>query len=119
MRPCAEPPAFSTGLVRQLVFFHSINAVAVAPTRKANLRMTNEAALTAAELLRLFVVETRNRASILAECEEEMLGASPIPRTAQMDDTQTNLTNEREHNRVAIKSNHVTQVAAEIIMDFT
>lgn len=63
--------------------------------------MSNEAALFVGELLRLFVLETRQRAGIIAECENAVDGK------------------EMSTNIVSIRSDHITQVAAEMLMDFS
>lgn len=59
-------------------------------------KMTNEAALAAAELMRLVVVEARCRASIEADCERESEGAAVA----------------------TVRPAHFTKVAADLLLDF-
>jgi hypothetical protein len=97
-------------------------------------RISNEAVLAAGELLRLFVLETRHRASIEAECEQE--GENFMQETAtstnQMTSQSSTCSNhggssnnmksiqkQDDTGTVQIRSDHVTMVAAEILMDFT
>ena len=87
-------PTFDSTLVRKLVLLNG----------KEKLRLTKEAEATAGELLRLFALEARNRASIEAECEMEgsnMGGESVGEGKAQ------------------IRADHITKIAAELLMDFS
>ena len=64
-QPATENPVgFSSALVRKLLE-SSINE------KSSTRRITNDAVTVTGELLRLFVVEARYRASIEAECEKE------------------------------------------------
>jgi vacuolar-type H+-ATPase subunit H len=75
-------------------------------------RISNEAIVTANELLRLFVVEARQRASIEAECEDEAVL-----------DNGDSLSDDDEHGSetrtVKIRADHITKIAAELLMDFS
>mmetsp|Transcript_4233 Transcript_4233/g.5576 ORF Transcript_4233/g.5576 Transcript_4233/m.5576 type:complete len:105 (-) Transcript_4233:471-785(-) len=95
---------FSNSLVKKLVLFNSTAAVDNV-ANKSNQRISNDATLAAGELLRLFVVEARNRASLLAECEQEGEAMMAATKSGK--------------NQISIRSDHVTQVAAELLMDFS
>ena len=71
--------------------------------------MSRETALVTAELLRLFVLEVRQRASILAECEDDLVVESTTP-------TGTGTT---KNSCVSIRSDHVSHVAADLLMDYS
>ncbi|KAL7575808.1 hypothetical protein ACA910_003133 [Epithemia clementina (nom. ined.)] len=98
-----ESQAFSTCLIKQLVLFHAKDDK---PSGR-NKRMSSESAHIAGELLRLFVVEARQRAAILAECEKEV----------EQDISGCN--EAIEASSVVIRSDHITKVSAEILMDFS
>eukprot|EP00934_Nitzschia_sp_Nitz4_P001306 Nitzschia sp. Nitz4//scaffold62_size106224//103856//104234//NITZ4_004375-RA/size106224-snap-gene-0.120-mRNA-1//1//CDS//3329555913//1306//frame0 len=68
-------------------------------------RVTNNAAEGIGEVLRMFIVEARARASIEAECDLE---------GGLNDDDQADST-----NVVSIRADHITKVAAELLMDFS
>ncbi|CAB9522093.1 expressed unknown protein [Seminavis robusta] len=61
--------------------------------------ISKEASLAAGELLRLFILEARNRASIEAEC-----------------DTECETSND---GKVLIRPDHIAKIAAELLMDFS
>ena len=88
-------PTVNPELVRQLVMKKG------APTNKNAKRCSREAASAASELLRLFIVEARSRASIEAECEVE----------GKIDGTQD--------DKTMIRADHITKIAAELLMDFS
>ena len=99
---------FPPSLVRKLILFH--NQAVTENSRKETKRKTpapprisNDGVLAAGELLRLLVIEARNRASLLAECEQEASIA----------------VSDREHTPISIRSDHITQIAAELLMDFS
>lgn len=73
-------------------------------SNNSNKRCTKEAASAASELLRLFVLEARNRASIEAECE-----------------TEAKITDENNAgiDKAMIRADHIAKIAAELLMDFT
>merc|ERR1740124_2102022 len=62
--------AIATSLTKKMILPQQQN------TTKKNPRITNEAIELTSELLRLFVVEARNRAAIEAECETEIVNLS-------------------------------------------
>jgi hypothetical protein len=84
-------------------------------------KIANEAAQMAAELLRLFIIEARQRAAIEAECESE--GAA-MDRSSS-DDEADALGGDADsqgggaNNVVSIRADHITKVAAELLMDFS
>lgn len=88
-------PTISPGLVRKIVLKEG----------RDSKRMTKEAALAAGELLRLFILEARNRAGIEAECEVEGSG--------------TLGDNDNNGGKAMIRADHITKVAAELLMDFS
>jgi CENP-S associating Centromere protein X len=93
-------------------------------------RISNEAVLAAGELLRLFVLETRHRASIDAECEQEggdnftTTNIKNNNMTSQSSNNSSSSSNKKsiqkqENGTVQIRSDHITKVAAEMLMDFS
>lgn len=68
-------------------------------------RLTREATLATSELLRLFIVEARSRAGIEAECETE-----GRLRAAETDEN---------NDKAMIRADHITKIAAELLMDFS
>jgi CENP-S associating Centromere protein X len=82
---------------------------------KMGFRITDEALLAAGEVMRLFVQEAWHRASIEAECDHE----------GTMSD------NDEKHERnslsfvpggisnVPVRPDHITKIAAELLMDFS
>lgn len=92
----ASSAAFHPALVRQLVTQHIQEQVADATNDTTSLpTLTPEAADVIGELLKIFVEEARNRASMQAEVE--LLG----------DDT------------IQVRSDHCTKISAEMLMDFS
>ena len=87
---------FHPGLAKKLILSRG--------DKEAPKRVSNEALLAAGELLRTFVKEARYRASIEAECEEE--GSATIASQGSNDKT-------------TIRADHITKVAAELLMDFS
>ena len=95
-------PPFHPGLVKKLIL------------RKGDRppkRITNEAVTAASELLRLFVHEAKRRAGIEAECEKEG-GAEQRSDGIEANDKDGG------DDRVLIRADHITKVAAELLMDF-
>mmetsp|Transcript_29371 Transcript_29371/g.87069 ORF Transcript_29371/g.87069 Transcript_29371/m.87069 type:complete len:107 (-) Transcript_29371:7798-8118(-) len=90
-----------------------------------NQRVSSEAADVASELIRLFVVEARNRAAIQAECEyegEQSLGESE--GSAAASDTWTQESTAKKRVRTIrgyapIRANHVAKVATDLLLDFS
>ena len=94
----SAPAAFHPALVRKLVSVHleeqpEKTAVTPLPT------LTSEAADVVGELLRFFVVEARNRAALEAEIEQ---GVSA-----------------EDGDAVQVRSDNITQISAEMLMDFS
>jgi hypothetical protein len=117
--------AFQSGLTRKLLLSHG--------DKEQPKRISNEAVLAAGELLRIFVLgkfadstsrgaggvqcnflsgflfgwlqEARHRAGIEAECEQEA-GTTTENMNA-------------EGGKVSIRADHITKVAAELLMDFS
>jgi hypothetical protein len=85
--PNNEP--FKAALVRKLI-----------QQQDSTAKISQEAVLAVGQLLKLFVLEARERAAIQAECEHEASGES----------SETN---------VQIQAHHVSKIAAELLMDFT
>jgi hypothetical protein len=69
-------------------------------------RITNEAVMLTGELLRIFVKEARHRAGIEAECEQEGAMVSTGP-------------SQNSNGKVMIRADHITKIAAEMLMDFS
>lgn len=89
-------------------------------TNNAPKRMTPEAMLLAGELLRLFVLEARQRAAIEAECEREgsteLAGSGLVERQAG-ENEEGSL--DGATSIMVIQPHHITKVAAELLMDFS
>lgn len=111
--------AFHPALVRKLVTMHleqqqqqqeqqpvkdAKSAAATLPT------LTAEAADAVGELLKLFVLEARNRASLQAEIEQEVT-ATTTTSSQDVDDDN--------NKKVQVRADHVTRIAAEMLMDFS
>ena len=94
---------FSSALVRKLVQFHEENQ---AGSSNGGKKMSRESAQLAGELLRLFVLEARHRACILAECEQEV-------------DHLEGSSAEHSSTSSSIRSYHIAQISAELLMDFS
>ena len=83
-------------------------------------KITNEALVAAGEVLRLFVQEAWHRASIEAECEYEgVVEDSAIDNgvTANIASAQGNRT--KITTTAPIRPDHITKIAAELLMDFS
>lgn len=78
---------FPPELIRKLVSTHT------------NVRVSPEALVAIGEVLRLFVSEAKERASIEAECDHE-------------------ISDEANESTVPIRPDHVTKIAADLIFDF-
>jgi hypothetical protein len=94
--PDDSSSAFQSGITRKLILSHG--------DKEQPKRISNEAVLAAGELLRVFVQEARHRAGIEAECEQEA-------------ETTENVN--AESGKVSIRADHITKVAAELLMDFS
>lgn len=106
---------FHPSLVRQMIQAAraSGNSAADNTSINENLEITNEALVAAGEVLRLFVKEAWHRASIEAECEYE--GAIEDTTTfGSASDNQTKIT-----TTAPIRADHITKIAAELLMDFS
>ena len=97
-----DDPPFHPGLVKKLILGRGDQ-----PPK----RITNEAVHATSELLRLFVHEAKHRAGIEAECEKE--GAAD-----QTGDGIEASDKNGGDDRVLIRADHITKVAAELLMDF-
>ena len=101
INPSIQPQAIRASLVRELI----------ASSQQKPMKMSAEAAEATGELLRLFVVEARNRAAIEAECELESKG--PPSATMEADKTK------KSDDRAIIGAHHFTKLAAELLMEFS
>lgn len=120
-----EETVISTDLTKKLLFGHLPNQ-----------RVTNEALEAASFLLRQFIVEARNRASVEAafdpsnegdEDEDGNISQSGkkrdmIAHTAEKSQSQSLLDDEKEsattRSTKKIKPNHILRISAELLMDF-
>ena len=93
-------PAFSAALTRKLIL------TAAGVENEKQIKLSNEAVDLASELLRLFVVEARHRASIQAECDDEEEAARDVESSSD------------ETKKIRIQPHHVTKIGAELLMDF-
>ena len=91
-------------------------------------RFSNDAVVAATELMRKFIVETRDRAAMEAECEADtdadFGGRSFMSQDDDEDDddvfgsgTGGTAANNAEH--VKIKPEHIVRVSAEMLLDYT
>lgn len=87
-KPNDSPPTVNSSLVRKLVVKEG----------KDSKRLAKDAEAMAGELLRLFILEARERAGIEAECETE---------------------NVEGEEKALIRADHITKIAAELLMDFS
>lgn len=83
--------AFHPDLVRKLMATHT------------DTRVSSEALVAIGELLRLFVSEAKDRASVEAECDHEV---------------NVDTTAEPVNSSIPIRPDHVTKIAADLIFDF-
>lgn len=84
--------------------------------RHSKQRVSGDAALLSSELLRLFVLEARNRAAVEAECEVE----GDIDGNDMDDDSTDDKLNSLSRTQgVAVRAHHITKIAAELLMDFS
>jgi len=88
-----QNPTVGNALVRELVVKQGKG--------KDSKRCSKDAVAAAGELLRLFILEARNRASIEAECEPD----ASVETTAD--------------GKTRIRADHVAKIAAELLMDFS
>ena len=95
----SEP--FHASLTRALIQ----SSLAAGKDQQSTKRITNEAMVAAGEVLRLFVQEARHRAGIEAECEQE--GA--------MNDES----DKHASSIIPVRADHITKIAAELLMDFS
>mmetsp|Transcript_28633 Transcript_28633/g.44518 ORF Transcript_28633/g.44518 Transcript_28633/m.44518 type:complete len:104 (-) Transcript_28633:1167-1478(-) len=95
----AMTPSFEASLTRRLMLLRR-------PVQKTS----NDAVILTAELLRLFILEARNRAVAEAEFEHESMSYS---------DDEISSPTERENNKIMIRPEHIRMIAAEILMDFS
>lgn len=77
-------------------------------SRNINVSITDEALIAAGEVLRLFVLEARYRAGIEAECEHE--GGEIADNEDQSEKATTD---------IPIRADHITKIAADLLMDFS
>jgi hypothetical protein len=98
--PDESSSAFHSGLTRKLILSQG--------DKEQPKRISNEALLAAGEILRIFVQECRHRAGIEAEIEAEC---------EQEAETKENVN--AESGKVSIRADHITKVAAELLMDFS
>jgi CENP-S associating Centromere protein X len=117
---------FKPSLVRQLL-----------QPKNSSRRLTPEALLASSELLRLFVIEARDRAGLEAECDNEATMTSTTTTTAASavgatyntknkrqdddddDDDDEIDSNRRKRGKPIIRADHVTKIGAELLFDFT
>lgn len=99
----AEP--FHPSLTRKLIQAN-LAAGKDHQTASSNKRITNEAIVAAGEVLRLFVQEARHRAEIEAECEQE---GAMNDESDKHDASST----------IPVRADHITKIAAELLMDFS
>lgn len=113
---------FHPSLVRQMLQASraSVNNADNGTCNNDNQKITNEALVATGEVLRLFVQEAWHRASIEAECEYEGV----VEDTTNDDHDTSNIAsaigNQTKITTTApIRPDHITKIAAELLMDFS
>uniref|UniRef100_A0A7R9ZM38 Uncharacterized protein n=1 Tax=Craspedostauros australis TaxID=1486917 RepID=A0A7R9ZM38_9STRA len=106
-----EGQSLPSDLVKELILLHHCgdgtqDGTAAGGTTK---RIPAETAKAAAELLRLFVLEARSRATTEAECDQE----------GNLSQYNKGLEDGAGSSEVAIRAEHITKIAAELLMDFS
>jgi len=78
------------------------------------------------ELLRLLILEAKQRASVEAECEKEVNmnidDDDMVGDVGDDDDSldgRNNNTKGKDSSAIVIRADHVTKIAAELLMDFS
>ena len=97
--------------------------------RHPNQRFSNDAVVAATELIRKFIVETRERAAMEAECEADtdadLGGRSFMSQDDEGEDndnvfgSRTGGTAANNEEHVKIKPEHIVRVSAEMLLDYT
>lgn len=100
-----SPHPFGPALVKKIISTQRQNQPIDTLATDTKPRFSNEAAALTGELLRLFVSEARHRAAILAECDAES-------------NVKVDKATDKE-SKIVIGDDHVAQVAAELLMDFS
>jgi CENP-S associating Centromere protein X len=106
----AENP-FHSSLVQQILQ----SSVGDGSDNKMYSRLSEEALVAAGEVMRLFVQEAWHRASIEAECDHEGTMRDNDDGPAQNSKT----VGPKMTSSVPIRPDHVTKIAAELLMDFS
>jgi hypothetical protein len=83
-----------------------------------HVNITNEGLVAAGEVLRLFVQEAYHRATIEAECEYEGVVDDSIT-TFNCDRGSKTGNQIRAIATAPIRADHITKIAAELLMDFS
>ena len=104
IHPSPSPTALNPTLVKKLILLHQQQQQQQQQPQqqpqgdaKKPMILSKDATLAAAELLRRFILEARSRALIEAECD--------------MSQTEDGMT--------LIRPDHITKIAAELLMDFS
>ena len=96
--------------------------------RHPDQRFSHDAILAATELMRLFILEARERAAMEAECEAETnagMGGRSILSQGDDDDDDDDVFGsgtgpaKKAEQIVPITAEHIKRVAAEMLLDFT
>lgn len=97
--------------------------------RHPNQRFSNDAVVAATELIRKFIVETRERAAMEAECEADtdadLGGRSFMSQDDEGEDnddvfgSRTGGTAANNEEHVKIRAEHIVRVSAEMLLDYT
>lgn len=101
---------FHPALVQKIL----LSGIVDSSEAKMSARFTDEALVAAGEVLRLFVLEAWHRASIEAECDHEATVNS------NENDALNSVSSVPGSSRnVPIRPDHITKIAAELLMDFS
>jgi CENP-S associating Centromere protein X len=111
---------FHPSLVRQMLQASRLSGNNADRSSNDNQRITNEALVAAGEVLRLFVQEAWHRASIEAECEYEGFVEDTTNDQCDTSNNVSAIGNRTKTTTIApIRPDHITKIAAELLMDFS
>ena len=113
---------FHPSLVRQMILASRAwgNNADSDSTNNNDQKITNEALVAAGEVLRLFVQEAWHRASIEAECEYEgVVEDTTSDECIASNNASANGNRTKISTTAPIRPDHITKIAAELLMDFS
>lgn len=106
----AENP-FHPSLVQQILQ----SSIGDGSENKMSSRFSEEALIAAGEVLRLFVQEAWHRANIEAECDHE----GTMSDNDEEQKRNSSVVAAERHSIIPVRPDHITKIAAELLMDFS